>query len=123
MADTANTYGLKLADFIDKRETALVGREHGEETLKLLKERKIILKSLEENYDHIIVIIPEKIVTINKSFFLGLFETRIQELGEEKFKQLYDFQTTEHIRKKIDKHISAALLISTQKEILDDSAK
>jgi hypothetical protein len=123
MADTANTYGLKLADFIDKRETALVGREHGEETLKLLKERKIILKSLEENYEHIIIIIPEKIVTINKSFFLGLFETRIQELGEERFKQLYDFQTTEYIRKKIDKHISAALLTSTQKEILDDNAK
>jgi len=113
-------YTLNLAEIIDKRETALVGREHGEETLKLLKQKKIMLKEIEGKYDQILVEIPSKIITINKSFFLGLFETRIQELGIQNFKNIYVFKTSEHIVKKIDKHIEAALLSATQKEIVNE---
>jgi len=113
-------YTLNLAEIIDKRETALVGREHGEETLRLLKQKKIMLKELESEHDKIFVEIPTKIITINKSFFLGLFETRIQELGIQNFKKKYVFQTSEHIVKKIEKHIEAALLSATQKEIVND---
>jgi hypothetical protein len=115
-----NDYTLKLVDIIDKRETALVGREHGEETLKLLKQKKVILKNIEEEYEHISVEIPSKIVTINKSFFLGLFETRIQELEKEKFENKYIFIASEHIVNKIKKHIDAALLNATQKEIVNE---
>jgi len=115
----SNDYTLKLDEIIDKRETALVGREHGEETLKQLKHKKILLKELEEKYDHILVEIPPKIITINKSFFLGLFETRIQELGKENFESKYAFNTSEHIVEKIKKHIEAALLNATQKEIIN----
>jgi hypothetical protein len=115
-----NDYTLKLVDIIDKRETALVGREHGEKTLKLLKQKNIILKNIEEEYKHIFVEIPAKIITINKSFFLGLFETRVQELGKEKFEDKYIFVASEHIVNKIKKHIDAALLKATQKEILND---
>ena len=50
-----NNFTLNLVDIIDKRETALVGREHGEETLRQLKLNKFILKNLEEKYDHIII--------------------------------------------------------------------
>jgi hypothetical protein len=115
-----NDYTLELANIIDKRETALVGREHGEETLKLLKKKNIILKNIEEGYVHILVEIPSKIITINKSFFLGLFETRIQELGKEKFEDTYIFNASEHIVNKIKKHIDAALLNATQKEIINE---
>jgi hypothetical protein len=115
-----NDYTLKLSEIIDKRETALVGREHGEEILKLLKNQKIILKDIEEKFEHIVVEIPAKIVTINKSFFLGLFETRIQELGKQKFEEKYIFNTSEHIKEKIKKHIEAALLSATQGEILNE---
>jgi hypothetical protein len=113
-------YNLKLSEIIDKRETALVGREHGEETLKLLKTKKIVLKDIEEKFEHIFVEIPQKVVTINKSFFLGLFETRIQELGKQKFEGKYIFNTSEHIKEKIKKHIEAAMLNATQGEILSD---
>jgi hypothetical protein len=115
-----NDYELKLADIIDKRETALVGRVHGENTLKSLKQKGIILKELEEKYEHIRIEIPSKIVTINKSFFLGLFETRIQEIGKQKFENIYIFNTSEHIAEKIKKHIDAALLNATQKEIVNE---
>jgi len=113
-----NEFELNLANILDERETALVGREHGEEVLKLLKEKKYILKELEEKYEQILIEIPKKIVTINKSFFLGLFETRIQEMGKEKFENKYVFKTSEHIVEKIKKHINAALLNATQKEIV-----
>jgi len=113
-------YNLNLAEIIDRRETALVGREHGEEILKLLRQKKILLRELEDKNEQIIVEIPTKIVTINKSFFLGLFETRIQELGIQNFKNKYVFKTSEHIVKKIEKHIEAALLSATQKEIVND---
>ena len=115
-----NGYTLKLAEIVDKRETALVGREHGEETLKQLKQKKIILKELEGKYDHILVEIPTKIITINKSFFLGLFETRILELGKQNFENKYAFITSDHIVEKIKKHIEAALLNATQKEIMNE---
>jgi hypothetical protein len=115
-----NDYELKLTDIIDKRETALVGREHGEETLKTLKQKKIILRELEEEYEHILIEIPSKIVTINKSFFLGLFETRIQEMGKQKFEDVYIFKTSQHIAEKIKKHIDAALLNATQEEIVNE---
>jgi hypothetical protein len=116
-----NTYILELGEIIDKRETALVGREHGEETLKLLKAKKIILKDIEGKFEHIVVEMPQKIITINKSFFLGLFETRIQELGKQKFEEKYIFNTSGHIKEKIKRHIEAAMLNATQGEILNDS--
>jgi len=115
-----NKFDLDLKEIINKNETALVGREHGEETLKQLKQKKVILKELEEKYENILVKIPKKIITINKSFFLGLFETRIQELGKEKFEKQYIFETSDHIIVKIKKHVDAALLCATQEEIIND---
>ena len=81
-----NKYTLELKNYIDKRETALVGREQGEKLLRLLKQKSIMLNSLEKEYEIIEIIVPDSIISINKSYFLGFLETRIQELGTKVFR-------------------------------------
>ena len=66
-----NKYTLELKNYIDKRETALVGREQGEKLLRLLKQKSIMLNSLEKEYEIIEIIVPDSIISINKSYFLG----------------------------------------------------
>jgi hypothetical protein len=92
---------INLESFIEDSETALVGRLDGEVLLiKLIKE-KYVFKVLEIEYEKITIIIPNRIVSINKSYFLGLFETRIVDLGKKEFLKKYKFITTDHISEKI----------------------
>lgn len=111
-------YILKLEDYIDKLETALVGREHGENLFKLLKNRKIKLDLLEKEYETIEIVVPDSIVSINKSYFLGFLETRIQELGTDVFRSKYNFIASEYIIRKIEKNIDLAIFHDTQEKIL-----
>lgn len=112
-------YVIDFNQVLDKRETALVGREHGESILAKLKASGVNFDELENNYVTIKCIIPDNIVSINKSFFLGMFELVIQRLGKNIFCEKYSFITTDHIKAKIDRHIDAALLNATQGEILN----
>jgi hypothetical protein len=114
-------YRLDLNLILDKRETALVGRKHGEEVSSRLVKSGVILEEIEKEFVRIKIIIPDNIVSINKSFFLGLFELIVQRLGKDIFKQKYFFETTDYILEKIDKNIDAALLNASQGEILDVS--
>ena len=111
-------YILELQKYIDKRETALVGREHGEKLLQLLENKSVMLNLLEKEYKLIEIVVPDSIISINKSFFLGFLETRIQELGPETFRLKYNFNASEYIIRKIDKNIDLAIFHDTQKEIL-----
>ena len=113
-----NKYTLELKNYIDKRETALVGREQGEKLLRLLKQKSIMLNSLEKEYEIIEIIVPNSIISINKSYFLGFLETRIQELGTKVFRTKYSFKASEYIIRKIDKNIDLAIFHDTQKGIL-----
>jgi hypothetical protein len=115
----ASEYNLDLHEILDKRETALVGREHGEETLKKCVSRGVIFEKIEKEYDRINIIVPENIVSINKSFFLGMFELAVIRLGKDIFSSKYVFKATEYIIQKIEKNIDAALLSASQGEILD----
>lgn len=112
-------YVLDLATVIDSRETALVGRDHGEDTLRNLRKAGMALEKLENENETIRILVPSKIVSINKSFFLGMFESSIQRLGKDAFAKRYLFETTEHIANKISRNIDAALLTASQGEILD----
>jgi hypothetical protein len=91
------TKDVDLNSVLHPRETALVGRENGESILSKLKKAGYDFESLESQHDKIAIIIPDRIVSINKSYFLGLFETAVE----------------------IQKHIEAATLNATQGEILD----
>lgn len=111
-------YTLELKDYIDKRETALVGREHGENLFQLLKKKSIMFNSLEKEYNIIEIVVPDSIVSINKSYFLGFLETRIQELGTDVFRLKYIFNASAYIIRKIEKNIDLAIFNDTQKSIL-----
>ena len=109
---------IKLADYTNPKETALVGRINGETLLKNFQDKNVIFKSLELSNDKINIIVPNNIITINKSFFLGWLETRVQELGKTAFISKYNFIASEHIKEKILEHIDAALLSASQEDIL-----
>ncbi|MDD4954487.1 MAG: hypothetical protein PHP17_00390 [Candidatus Omnitrophica bacterium] len=110
---------IKLEDFLLPEETSLVGRENGESVLKKLKDKNLDFERLEKDYEKIIIDIPTNIVSINKSFFLGLFEIPVQRLGRDGYFAKYQFNTTEHIQNKIKNHVDAALLKASQGDILN----
>lgn len=110
---------IQLSDFLLPNETSLVGRENGENVLKKLKDNSFDFEKLEKDYEKIIINIPDSIVSINKSFFLGLFEMPVQRLGKDDFFTKYQFKTTEHIQIKIKNHVDSALLKASQGDILD----
>lgn len=95
---------INLTDYIDNNLTALVGRKHGECIHDVYP---IPFETLEKKFDKIIIIIPQQIITINKSFFEGLFKDRVQALGKFHFKNKYQFKTTNHIKEKISKYIDS----------------
>ncbi len=110
---------IDLKDFLAFEETALVGRENGENVLKKISQNGLDFKKLEKDFNTIIIKIPENVVSINKSFFLGLFEIQVQRLGKDGFLKKYKFSTTDHIVNKIKNHVDAALLTASQGDILD----
>ena len=110
---------INLSDYINAKLTALVGRPNGEKLLKTFKVSGVIFADLERNHEKIKINIPDFIVTINKSFFLGWMETRIKELGKNDFITKYEFVTTEHINERIKEYIDSALLDASPEEILN----
>jgi hypothetical protein len=56
---------------------------------------------------------------MNRSFFLGLLADRLVELGEENFRNKYNFQASDHLNHKIDGFIKTGILEATQKQILN----
>lgn len=110
---------IKLSDYINNQYTALVGRDNGERLMNKLKKNKINLDSWEDKSEKIIIKIPKHIITINKSFFLGMFEIRIQKLGKADFKSKYEFEASDHIKDKINRYVDTALLTASMSQILD----
>lgn len=110
---------INLADFLIGNETTLVGRDNGEKAFDKLASANLNFIDLENEFDKIVVVIPERILSINKSFFLGLFETVVERLKKDGFYNKYDFRTSDHIKKKIESHVDAALLNASQKDILN----
>ena len=110
---------INLNDVLHEKETALVGRENGEETLTKLIKKGNNLEEIENHFNQIIIKIPERIVSMNKSYFLGLFELSVERLGKEGFENKYIFQTSDYIKGKIKTHINAACLKASQGDILD----
>lgn len=115
MSDTM----VNLETVIDQNETALVGRENGREARKRLLRNKMALEELEEKFDHIVVQIPKRIVSMNRSFFLGAFADRVKALGKDEFSEKYIFETSEHIKNKIADHVDNALKDASPSQILN----
>lgn len=115
MSDTM----VDLGAVIDQNETALVGRENGRSARRRLIEKKVVFDQLENQFDHIIINIPERIISMNRSFFLGAFADRVKALGKEDFTAKYVFNTSEHIKNRIDDLVDSALKDASPSQILN----
>lgn len=97
---------IDINKYIHPKETALVGPKSGADLVEKLEKEGVSFPELEKKGQRIAVIIPDRIVSMNKSYFLAAWGERVSILGEKKFNELYDFQTSDHIKKKIQRHVS-----------------
>lgn len=94
---------LDLGKHIEEDATALVGREAGRK-LKDDLEKKGLGLSREGGGT---IVIPERIITINLSFFAGLFEEiLVNEMGGDtwRFRRKYHFVSSKFVEKRIEAH-------------------
>lgn len=64
----------------------------------------------------LIISIPDRILSVNTSFFLGCFEESVVNLGEEKFRNKYIFKCDEILMKSIEDGIHRATKIIAYKK-------
>jgi hypothetical protein len=113
-------YKIDLSQYIEKSLKGLVGRDNGEALLNKIQKEETLLNYIEKSHSKIVIQIPPQIRLINKSFFLGFFETRIQELGKEKFMNKYEFITDKKfILESLYDYIDYAVLTATPGDILN----
>lgn len=79
------------------------GREFGK-TVRI----KYNLDELDISAEQITIVIPEDTISFNSSFFLGLFDKSIRNLGEDEFRRKYLFISTDIIGKSIEDGIKRA---------------
>ena len=79
---------INLEDFRAKGAKVYTGRDRGK---KARKDSNI--NQIEENYDKVIIIIPENVYSIIPSFFEELFLDVVIKLGKEKFLEKFEFRS------------------------------
>ncbi|MBP9479477.1 MAG: hypothetical protein KBF12_12775 [Sebaldella sp.] len=102
---------IKLKDFLSIGSNYLSGRREGESVYNKYKD-KVDIKT--ETLD---VIIPDNLIGINISFFLGMFDKFMKQLGrEDKIREVVNFKIEgDRYKKYIENDIEEGI-----KEILDD---
>ena len=63
------------------------------------------LDKLDSSDDTITINIPDDVISVNSSFFSGLFQASILKLGEQRFREHYLFECDEIIRMNVDNGI------------------
>jgi len=98
---------LDLSAYTDAGVGVLAGRERGERV-----RREAGLDRADREGQAVQVVIPDDVDSVNSSFFLGLFEKSIFELGADEFRRRYSFLgiDAEDVR---DEGIRMALLIGS----------
>ena len=71
---------------------------------------KLHVERLERSGEHIVVRIPDDTIAVNLSFFLGLFGSSIQKMGETAFRKRYEFVSKPVHERSINEGIRKALL-------------
>lgn len=97
--------------FKNPNSKVLSGRKEGKEFRD-----KIDLDNIDKNSDVVNVIFPDDIISLNSSFFLGLFGPSVRYLGKEKFEQKYTFTCPDFIINSINDGIERALKTSNALE-------
>ena len=70
---------------------------------------KLDLDRLDKAGQTVSVVIPEHIISLNSSFFQGLFGESVRALGDSKFRECYKFSCSEVISEDVEKGIVDAL--------------
>ena len=70
---------------------------------------KFDLDALDASSDRVRVTIPTEVISLNSSFFLGMFGKSIQDLGGEKFLEKYSFECAPILYEDINSGIRQAL--------------
>ncbi len=92
---------IDLGLYLDGTEKALIGRKEGKKFLKKLKSKGINI----EDGQKVIIVVPERIITINNSFFQGFLGDAVRNSGgAEEFLKKYEFEASEHIKKCISSY-------------------
>jgi hypothetical protein len=102
---------INLAKYRRKNSRVFSGRIEGYDVRDALK-----LSELEKKYSNIIIKVPEDTLSFNTSFFLGVFGESVRNLGEVKFREVYQFQCPSIVIKQINDGIKRAIKISNPLE-------
>lgn len=71
--------------------------------------RKLQLDAEDNQPFPVTIVVPDEVVSLNSSFFLGLFADSVTALGREKFERKYVFECPVEIREDIEDGIRQAL--------------
>lgn len=82
---------INLADHTSPELSCLVGKDQGANLRKLITDPA----------DSFLIIIPDNIVTISRSFFFEMFGSEVKKLGRTTFLNKYHFRASDHILNKI----------------------
>lgn len=112
---------IKIDKYTSPQATALVGRANGEKFLVTVENDLGNILEMGRNYENVEIIIPKRIITMNKSFFLGMFENTIKAYGKNEFLKIYIFTASEYIKSKLSNYCDYALLTSSAEDILKNA--
>lgn len=85
--NTINLEDFRVVGKDGSQAKVFTGRDRGEDVRKASK-----IDEIEPQYGEINIIIPDKVYSINPSFFEELFINVILKLGKEKFREKFKFQ-------------------------------
>ncbi len=98
---------IDLGNYRAKGGRIISGREKGE-----LLRKEVDLDSSDITDEKVQVIVPDDLLIITSSFFLGLFGKSVQKLKRSKFEENYQFSSPDRILGNIEEAKTRALLES-----------
>lgn len=98
------TRTLDLTPYCQNDSIVLSGRPQGVEARKHFS-----LDQLDASNDDAVVVVPQRVISFNGSFFLGLFAPSIKRLGVVKFEDKYRFNCRPELAADIDRGKREAL--------------
>ena len=106
---------INLSNHIKENSKVLSGRLEGKNV-----RTKMQLDTEDEASEVVNITFPDDVISLNSSFFLGLFGPSVRRLGREKFKEKYNFVAPLFIKKSIEDGIERALKTSNSLKTTND---
>lgn len=99
---------IELKKYKRTESRVFTGRPEGEKARKILN-----LDEFDKKDESVEIVIPDDTLSVNSSFFSGMFQKSLKVLGEEKFRKKYIFKCNKKliIEVNIEKNIKICLLM------------